>query len=130
MAHSLELRCPFLDAEFSDYCIRLGVDDKVLPTSEEPCRKVALKRAFASILPKGIAYQKKKGFSLPAYEWLQGPLAGSARDIVMREDLLAASIFPSSVRSTLLQQAGEGDTLSQRQVWSLIVLNKWAQRWL
>jgi asparagine synthase (glutamine-hydrolysing) len=130
MAHSLELRCPFLDTEFAEYCIHLGVDDKVLPTSEEPCRKVALKRAFESILPKGIAYQRKKGFTLPAYEWLQGPLAAAASQIVMREDLIAASIFPRSVRSTLLAQAGAGDSLSQRQVWSLIVLNKWAKRWL
>src|ERR1035438_3850302 len=54
MAHSLELRCPFLDADFARYCASLSLDEKALPSTGEAHRKVALKRAFSELLPEGI----------------------------------------------------------------------------
>jgi asparagine synthase (glutamine-hydrolysing) len=130
MAHSIELRCPFLDREFSRYCAGLPLNDKVGPTPGEGSRKIALKKAFKDVLPAGIAYQTKKGFTIPVYQWLKNIFAEKARQEILRTDGFAASLFPDNIRTDLLDRAVAGEKLSQSRVWSLIVLNKWAERWL
>jgi len=130
MAHSIELRCPFLDVEFSSYLARLGLDDKVLPRKQEPNRKIALKNAFSDILPAGIAMQKKKGFAIPMYEWLRSVFQDRARRELDRTDGLGSSPFPAQIRKELLAASLAGDPINQHRVWSIIVLNKWGDRWL
>jgi asparagine synthase (glutamine-hydrolysing) len=130
MAHSLELRCPFLDANFAAYCATLSLDAKAIGREGEPFRKRALKRAFHSRFPAGIAYQNKKGFPIPVYNWLATRLAGRAAKELGRRDALGASLFPSQTLDGIMRQAVAGDLISQRRVWSIITLNKWADRWL
>lgn len=40
MAHSIELRCPFLDAEFADYCAALPLADRAAAAPGEYSRKI------------------------------------------------------------------------------------------
>jgi asparagine synthase (glutamine-hydrolysing) len=130
MAHSLELRSPFLDADFARYCASLPLDEKALPSTGEANRKIALKRAFSELLPEGIAYQTKKGFPIPVYAWLAGPYQKAASAELSRPEALGCSLFSRETRSELMSRAVAGDLLSQRRVWSLIVLNKWGDCWL
>jgi asparagine synthase (glutamine-hydrolysing) len=130
MAHSLEMRCPFLDADFARYCASLSLDEKALPSTGEANRKIALKRAFSGLLPQGIAYQAKKGFPIPVYAWLAGPYQKAASAELARPEALGCSLFSRETRSELMRRAVAGDLLSQRRVWSLIVLNKWGDCWL
>ncbi len=130
MAHSVELRCPFLDLELARYCAGLGLDEKVKTSREEPSRKIVLKKAFDEVLPAGIACQRKKGFGIPVYSWLRGVYAGRARAELARADRLGSSLLNRNTREGLLERAVGGDRRSQRQVWSLIILNKWGERWL
>lgn len=130
MAHALELRCPFLDAEFSSYCAHLPLDDRVRPSKQEPSRKVALKRAFASVLPDRIANQPKKGFTIPAYSWMSNVFADRARAEINRPAGLVVSLLSRQVRQNIVNSAVAGDVRMQRQAWSLVVLNRWANRWL
>ena len=130
MAHSIELRCPFLDVEFARYCAALPLDSKVQARYEEPMRKIALKRAFADALPEGIAYQRKKGFSIPVYEWLTSVYAERARKELTRRDAMGSSLLDLTTREMILNRAIAGDNQCQKQVWSLIILNKWGDRWL
>lgn len=130
MANSIELRCPFLDTGFASFCAQLPLDAKVQARSEEPVRKIALKSAFATVLPKGIVNLPKKGFSIPVYTWLVSRFAERARKELLRDDAFSSSLLSRTLRSQLLNQAIQGDSLSQRRVWSLIVLNKWADCYL
>jgi asparagine synthase (glutamine-hydrolysing) len=129
MAHSVELRCPFLDREFVRHCMALPLDQRVQSTKRRSGRKIALKSAFASVLPAGIANQPKKGFSIPCYSWLKSVYATRARDELMNPNGLAASLFSQRVRGNLMDRAIHGDVLSQHRAWSLIILNKWADVW-
>jgi asparagine synthase (glutamine-hydrolysing) len=130
MAHSLELRCPFLDAEFAGLCADLCLDDKVQSRAEEAARKVLLKKAFAHLLPAGLVFQPKKGFTIPAYQWLQTRYKDRAKTELERKDSLSATVFDANTRLELFTQAMTGDRLAQYRVWALIVLNKWGDRWL
>src|SRR5690606_32266627 len=67
MAHSLELRVPFLDREVWEVARRLPTSCRV--TGENT--KVALRRAAARELPASTASRKKLGFPSPLAEWMR-----------------------------------------------------------
>ena len=130
MAHSLELRCPFLDMEFAAYCASLSLDAKVGCTDGEAFRKVALKKAFQNLLPEGIAYQPKKGFTIPVYCWLESLFAKNLTHELQRKNGLGVSLFSSQALQEISEKARSGDLLNQRRAWIVICLNKWGDRWL
>jgi asparagine synthase (glutamine-hydrolysing) len=63
MAHSLELRVPFLDHRLVELVARLPDKAKMSGLNQ----KVVLKRAMAERLPRAILARAKKGFNFPAY---------------------------------------------------------------
>ena len=95
MAHGLEVRAPFLDADLAEFALRLparlkagrvGHGKRILRALAERTYGVNLSRA------------KKQGFSIPVHEWLRGP----ARPLI--DDLLS----PSSLRrSAAVECAGD-----------------------
>ncbi len=71
MAHSLELRVPFLDRRVIDFA--QGIPGNVrLP--EKIANKHLLRVAFAEHLRPELLRQSKRGFQLPINRWLAGPL--------------------------------------------------------
>jgi asparagine synthase (glutamine-hydrolysing) len=70
MAHSLELRVPFLDNEVADFALGLATPLKVRGLA----KKRLLRRALAPLLPREILRGPKQGFSIPVAAWLRGPL--------------------------------------------------------
>jgi asparagine synthase (glutamine-hydrolysing) len=130
MAHSLELRCPFLDKDFAGYCANLSLDAKAKSHTGEAYRKIALKRAFNAQLPDGITYQQKKGFAIPVYAWLGSHFSENATRELRRASGFGTSLFTFSALETLMTEARAGNLLSQRRIWSIIALNKWAEHWL
>jgi asparagine synthase (glutamine-hydrolysing) len=130
MAHSLELRCPSLDFKFARHCIGLGLDSKVTAHAPEPNRKTALKKAFMGCLPDGLATRKKRGFSHPTYEWVRTLFKDRIKAELERDSGLGSQALSRKDRWDIFERAVAGDLHSQRRVWSLVLLNKWADRWL
>jgi asparagine synthase (glutamine-hydrolysing) len=62
MAHTIEMRVPFLDNELVDYVLTLPRSYLV--------GKVLLKDAFSAELHPSILHGKKRGFSSP--DWIDG----------------------------------------------------------
>jgi asparagine synthase (glutamine-hydrolysing) len=71
MAHSLELRVPFLGRAVVDYVGCLPGKVRA-PQGARP--KHLLRRALATRLPNSVFDRPKKGFSLPMSDWMFGPL--------------------------------------------------------
>lgn len=120
MAHSLELRVPFLDHELVDSALRAAAARGAWPRY-----KPALRRATRGLLPPGTASAGKRGFVLPMDRWLRGPLRPLLAEGL---DALAASraLPGADMRATLRRfEAGE---LSWARPWSLAVLGRWLDR--
>ena len=125
MAHSLEVRVPFLDHPLVEFVSRLPGRVK----SADGVPKSLLVEAMGDLLPAEVVSQRKRTFTLPWEHWLRGPL---------REELtsefnaiapsLAACLDAQAVRH-VWRSFLEGH-ISWSRVWSLFVLNKWAQRHL
>ncbi|MGD9857242.1 MAG: asparagine synthase (glutamine-hydrolyzing), partial [Planctomycetaceae bacterium] len=70
MAHSLEVRAPFLDYRVIEYAARLPVGWKI--SGQET--KAILKEVFRDDLPEVVLSPRKRGFSIPLEEWFRNEL--------------------------------------------------------
>ncbi len=73
MAHSLEVRPPFLDHRIVEFAARLPEHLKVRGSE----LKFLLRRTMKGKLPGEVLTRKKEGFDIPAHDWLRGPAAAS-----------------------------------------------------
>ena len=79
MAHSLEVRVPFLDVELVEAVLRLPTTHK---TNGAPGPKPLLKRAVGDRLPDAVQQRRdKQGFTFPLDLWLKGALRTQARSM-------------------------------------------------
>jgi asparagine synthase (glutamine-hydrolysing) len=88
MAHSLELRVPFLDPAVAGLALELPTRHKVRGLA----KKRLLRRALAPLLPKEVVRGRKQGFSIPLAAWLRGPLGTSRAKSLSRRDAGAAGL--------------------------------------
>lgn len=69
MAHSLEVRVPFVDKFMGELSATFPVRSRVTPTET----KVALRKAAAESLPERVSQKEKLGFPSPLAEWIKQP---------------------------------------------------------
>jgi asparagine synthase (glutamine-hydrolysing) len=126
MATSLELRSPLLDHEV----LELGVS---LPDSlrvEGRRGKVALRRAFADLIPTELASRRKTGFGIPLGTWFRGPLRELAGDTLLDARARARGHLRPNVIERLLSEHVRGEHDHGHRLWCLLVLELWQRSWL
>jgi asparagine synthase (glutamine-hydrolysing) len=122
MAHSVEARAPFLDAEWVEWTARLPQRYKVRGTST----KWLLKAAFADKLPDAISARGKQGFGVPVGPWLRGELRGWARERLAENRRLDEWFRPAAVRR-LLEEHDAGRANHGKKLWALLMFAVWAE---
>jgi asparagine synthase (glutamine-hydrolysing) len=125
MAVSLEVRCPLLDHVFMEYAARIPAGLK-LNGGEG---KHIFKKALEPHLPREILYRRKRGFAVPIREWLRGELREFGRDLVL--DGPASRLYLERDRlGTLWKEHQKGLRNWSTELWSVMMLNLWHQRFL
>ena len=89
MAHSLEVRVPFLDYQFVEKVAALPSKFK-LRGSEA---KYGLRRRWSRYLPHDVLYRKKMGFAVPLDMWFRGSLAQRLADVIDGDRLRDCGMF-------------------------------------
>ena len=120
MAHSLEVRPPFLDHRVVEYCYSLPTALKLRGFET----KWLLKEAMAPKLPPGIARRKKQGFSFPMKNWLRGDLMGFARDEIFGSPLVREHFDVGAVRRLWEEHQAKQHNHSHL-LWTLLNLALW-----
>ena len=125
MAHSVEVRPPFLDHRIVEFAAALPARLKIQGSQQ----KVVLRELMKDKLPPAILKRKKVGFDIPAHEWLRGPL---------RELLEDSFDFGLSEYGQLFRRVGV-ERLKKRHLqreinvgyhlWGLLILFLWMKRW-
>jgi len=136
MAHSLEVRVPFLDPVLADLALslpdgaKLGSDPRSSSGSPRSYREAGTKRILLDVakdlVPPGFDTRPKSGFSMPFNSWLKGPLRDVLLDTlspqtVAKRGLLDAQAV-AGVRDQFLSGAGEWP-----QPWLLMMIELWAR---
>jgi asparagine synthase (glutamine-hydrolysing) len=125
MAHSLELRVPFLDERVAGFAQGLGTRLKVRGLA----KKRLLRRALAPLLPREILRGPKQGFSIPLAAWLRGPLEPFARDVLSSATLARQGCLDPAVVGPLLDAHCSGREDLSRQLWGLMAFTLWFDRY-
>ena len=126
MAHSLEVRVPFVDTKVVDYVLSLPGEWK-LGHSEGP--KLLLAGAVADLLPRDFMARPKMGFTLPFEKWMQGDLRSEIASVMQVRGCLS----PLGLNASAVEKIWRGFLDKPRAVgwsrpWSLYVLAKWCER--
>ena len=125
MAHSLELRVPFLDQRVAEFALGLPDSEKVRGFS----KKRLLRRALAPLVPKEILRGPKQGFSIPLAGWLRGPLKPFCREVLSPATLSAQGCFDPAAVTPLIERHCSGREDLSRQLWGLMAFTLWFDRY-
>jgi asparagine synthase (glutamine-hydrolysing) len=125
MAHSLELRVPFLDSRVAEFALALPTRHKVRGLA----KKRLLRQALAPLLPKGIVRGPKQGFSIPLAAWLRGPLEPFAREVLASATLERQGCLEPAAVAPLLDRHCSGREDLSRQLWGLMAFTLWFDRY-
>lgn len=124
MAHSLELRVPYLDKEVSD--ISETIPDAL--KYKEGKTKYILRKAFEPILPKTTADRKKLGFPTPVKHWLKKEPQEIMRTIHNNEYI--KRYFDMAVVDGLFADHASGKADNSRKIYILLMLALWYNQFI
>lgn len=126
MAHSLELRSPFLDRDV----LRLGIS---LPDSLKfrgRRGKHGLRLAFSGQLPPEIGTRSKRGFGVPLAGWFRGELRELAADLLLGERARRRGQLRPQAVQRLLDEHVNGRADHGHRLWCLVMLELWQRSYV
>ena len=125
MAHSLEVRPPFLDHRIVEFAASLPDELKVRGWRQ----KIILRNLMKGKLPSSILRRPKIGLDIPTHEWLRGALRPLLLDTLNRGAIEETGLFRVEGIERLL-----ADHMNRRanlgfHLWGLLILFLWIKQW-
>lgn len=126
MLSGLEARAPYLDRGVTELAWQLptsltvrGLDTKWL-----------LKRVALRHLPAAFVLRRKRGLSVPIAGWINGGLGDEVDRLLHTDRLTAAGLFEPARVQAVLAEHRAGHANRARELWPLIVFERWRERWM
>lgn len=124
MANALEVRTPFLDLRVVEFAFSLPADAKMHVGSG----KYILRDTFGHLLPTRVMTRSKKGFEVPLFDLLRGPLSGLTQELITEEKVEAAGLAWKPTQRVMAEFGSASPGTSQATVHALLVYLSWWQR--
>lgn len=121
MANSLEIRAPFLDADFVHAALSLGPDAR----SGNPAPKRCFVEALAEWLPPEIIRRPKQGFGFPFERWMLSDLRESVSEGIESLARLGDPFCAAEVRALWRAFLKSPGRVGWTRPWSLFVLSRY-----
>jgi asparagine synthase (glutamine-hydrolysing) len=125
MAHSVEVRPPFLDHRIVEFANGLPPEMKLHGRTS----KVVLRRLLKGKLPSRLLKKKKEGLDIPVHHWLRTALRPLLLDTLTPNTLRASGLFRDGAIRMIID-----DHLGRRRnagyhLWGLLILFLWMKEW-
>ena len=118
MAHSLELRSPFLDRRVAEFAMRIPASLKL----KQRRIKYVTRKLAERYLPHDLVYRRKQGFGFPLALWLRGRLRSLLERAIEQSRLADAGIFRADEMLRLAQEHVSGHSDHNYRLWMLLNL--------
>jgi asparagine synthase (glutamine-hydrolysing) len=122
MAHSLEVRVPYLDRTIVEYVQRLDASFKIRGGT----RKWLHRQVCQNYLPPRILKRKKRGFAVNVVDnWFQSTVRSRFSEFLLDSNSLMFNILKQQPVQSLLEahQAGRQD--NHKLLFSLVMFEQW-----
>lgn len=126
MANSLEVRSPFLDQKVMEFSAMLPAGYKI----KNFTKKYILKKALSSLVPKENIYRGKMGFGVPVGRWFRCELKSFVKESLLSPVSLKRGYFNPEIVRNIVNEHIEGKKDYAFQIWSLLMLELWHQRFI
>ena len=148
MAHSLEVRVPFLDNDLVDFAMRLPVKYKLKNVSfnrridEDSLKqrtrysrstnegKKILRKVLSAYVGKKFANLQKQGFSGPDASWFKGDSINYVTDLLLDKKALIYNYFDYAVVHKVINEHRRGKHNWRLFIWSLLSFEWWLRIFL
>ena len=125
MAHSLEVRPPFLDHRVAEFAAGLPENLKIRGSN----LKFLMRQLMADKLPPMVLNRPKEGFDIPTHHWFRGPLKALVMDTLTPRAVEQSGLFhPQGVAQLLDNHFSRRANLGYH-IWGLVTLFLWMRRW-
>jgi asparagine synthase (glutamine-hydrolysing) len=125
MAHSLEVRPPFLDHRIVEFAARLPEHMKMHGGQH----KVVLKGLMRDKLPSSVLRRPKTGLDIPTHDWLRGTLRPLLMDTLSAEAIDHTNLFRRDHIEFLIKEHMERRANLGYHLWGLLILFLWIRQW-
>lgn len=124
MAHSVEVRPPFLDHRLIEFAATIPGALKIRAGRE----KHILKEAVRGLIPQPVIDRRKEGFVLPVDHWLLNNLRDKVEATLAPQRLAAHGLIrPEKVRAVLDAHYARAANHGPR-IWNLIMFQLWWEK--
>ena len=124
MAHALEVRSPFLDAELVELAFRLPTNVKLRLGR----RKRVLAAAIGDLVPSDILRRRKRGFGVPLDHWFRHDLRGYVDTRLGNSDARVREYLRSAPIDRLIAEHLEHRRNHGERLWALLTLELFLRR--
>ena len=125
MAHSLEVRPPYLDHRIIEFAASLPDEMKIAGRRQ----KVVLKNLMKGKLPAAVLKKPKSGLDIPTHDWFRGPLRSLLLDTLHPGALKATGIFREDFVEQLIAEHLGRRCNAGFHLWGLLILFLWLKQW-
>jgi asparagine synthase (glutamine-hydrolysing) len=120
MAHSLEVRSPFLDHEFMELCAKIPLNLKMKGHD----KKYIFKKIAQKYIPKECIFRSKTGFSVPLEFWFKNELLNFLKGRILSREFLSYG-FNKNFLEQLINEHQKGIRNHSYGLWALLILSEW-----
>jgi asparagine synthase (glutamine-hydrolysing) len=125
MAHSIEVRSPFLDYRLVEFAATIPGHLKINNGNV----KDILKKAVKPLLPDGISQRPKEGFVLPIFDWMIDNFKDYSQSVLTPKRLSSLGILnPDSVNAIVMEYYS-GNRSHASKIWNLMMLQLWGEKY-
>jgi asparagine synthase (glutamine-hydrolysing) len=131
MAHSLEVRVPFVDGKVVDFVLSLPGEWKLdqrkngVRGQRSGVPKPLLADALADLLPRDFLARRKMGFTLPFEKWMQGRMRREISGVLEDASVGAVGLTGNEVRELWRRFLQTPRAVGWSRPWALFVLARW-----
>jgi asparagine synthase (glutamine-hydrolysing) len=120
MAHSLEVRSPFLDHEFMELCAKIPPNLKMKGHN----KKYIFKKLAQKYIPKECIFRPKTGFGVPLEFWFKEELLNFLKERILSQEFLNYG-FNKNFLEQLIKEHQKGIRNHSYRLWALLILSEW-----
>jgi asparagine synthase (glutamine-hydrolysing) len=143
MAHSLEVRVPFMDNDLVEFAMRIpatyklrNLEQLVQVDENEFAKKqryflstkdgkAVLRQAMTKLLPDGIAERQKQGFSAPDESWYRGESVEYVKSVLLNPKAQLYEYISRRYVERILDEHINGHVNHRLLIWSFLSFEWW-----